>query len=161
MLSIKCYIVKIMSENFSQAIAYKIHKVVFVMDKTADATLQKKADLTLSQFLILMNVVQNAGLTQIEIANFLEITQAAVSRQIDVLRNKNLITIKQNEENKREHLLFPTSQGKEIFTKSNEILHKAFDDLYKVMSDKEKENLEKSLDKLLFSVCGKRKNIDC
>ncbi len=160
MLSINIYTVKTMSENFSEKVAYKIHKAVFVMDKIADSTLQDNINLTLSQFLILMNIVQNQGLTQIEIANFLEITQSAVSRQIDVLKNKNLILIKQNEENKREHLLFPTSLGKQVFTKSNNILHKTFDDLLKVMDDREKENLEKSLDKLLFSVCGKR-NPNC
>ncbi len=149
-----------MSENFSQAIAYKIHKVVFVMDKLADSTLQKKLDLTLSQFLILMNIVQNPGLNQLQIAQFLEITQAAVSRQIEVLKNKNLIIIEQNEENRREHLLYPTALGKQIFTRSNQILHEAFDQLYEIMNEKEKENLEKSLDKLLSSVCGKRKSWD-
>lgn len=150
-----------MSKNFSEAIAYKIHKAVFVIDKTADSTLQTKVNLTLSQFMILMNVVQKPGLTQIEISNSLEVTQAAVSRQIDVLKNKNLITIKKNENNHREHLLFPTGYGNEVFTRSNQILHEAFDELYAVMDEREKENLEKSLDKLLSSVCGKRKSWDC
>lgn len=150
-----------MSENFSQAIAYKIHKAVFVMDKAADSTLQDKLGLTLSQFLILMVVDQNPNVKQIEIADFLEITQAAVSRQIDVLKNKKLIIISQNRENRRENLLSPTTKGKEIFNQANLILHETFENLYKVMNEKEKVNLEKSLDKLLFSVCGKRKNWDC
>ena len=150
-----------MSKNFSDAIAYKIHKAVFVMDKTADSTLQEKLNLTLSQFLILMSIEQNPNLTQVEIARFLELTQAAVSRQIDVLKNKNLITISQNEKNRRENLLFPTLKGKEIFTKADKILHETFETLYKVMDEKEKENLEKSLDKLLSTVCGKKRTIDC
>lgn len=150
-----------MSENFSEAIAYKIHKAVFVIDKTADSSLQRKMNLTLSQFLILMNVVQKPGLTQIEIALFLEVTQAAVSRQIDILKNKNLISIKKNEENRRENLLFPTTLGQSTFDKSHQILDEAFDELYSAMNVKEKENLEKSLDKLLSSVCGKRKSWDC
>jgi DNA-binding MarR family transcriptional regulator len=161
MLSINYYTVKRVSENFSEAIAYKIHKAVFVIDKTADSSLQAKADLTLSQFLILMNIVQKPGLTQIEIAVFLEVTQSAVSRQIEVLKNKNLITIRKNEENRRENLLFPTSLGKNVFTRSNQILNEAFDELYNVMNSTEKENLEKSLDKLLSSVCGRRKSWDC
>lgn len=118
-------------------------------------------DLTLSQFLVLNSVVQNPNITQIQIANFLEVTQAAVSRQIEVLKNKKLISISENPENRREHLLFPTSLGKEIFTKASDILHDSFNKLYSVMNDKEKENLEKGLDKLLFSVCGKRRTIDC
>lgn len=152
---------KIVSENFSQDIAYKIHKAVFVTDKLADSTLKSKLDLTLSQFLILMVVIQNPNVKQIDIADFLELTQAAVSRQIDVLKNKKFITISQNEDNRRENLVFPTAQGKKIFTQANEILHETFENLYKVMNEKEKANLEKSLDKLLFSVCGKRKSIDC
>lgn len=147
-----------MSENFSEAIAYKIHKVVLVMDKLADSTLSYQTGLTLSQFLILMNIVQNPGLTQIEISQFHEITQAAVSRLIDVLKSKDLIQIKKNEANKRENLLFPTLLGKDVFKESSKILEEEFNKLYSVMDEVEKENLEKSLDKLLFSVCGKRKN---
>jgi DNA-binding MarR family transcriptional regulator len=150
-----------MSENFSKAIAYKIHKAVFVMDKLADSTLQSKVDLTLSQFLLLMTIIENPNLKQIEVANFLELTQAAVSRQIEVLRNKKLIIVEINQENRRENFLNPTPLGNKIFTQSSEILHEKFENLYKVITEKDKENLEKSLDKLLFSFCGKRRSINC
>lgn len=150
-----------MSKNFSDAIAYKIHKAVFVMDKAADSTLQNKLDITLSQFLILMAIEHHTNVSQTEIANFLELTQAAVSRQIEVLRNKKLITISQNEESRRENILRPTPLGQKLFREAGIILDETFENLYKVMTDKEKKSLEKSLDKLLFSVCGKRKSIDC
>ena len=127
------------------------------MDKVADSALQNKLDLTLSQFLILMAVNQNPNIAQIQVADFLEQTQAAVSRQIDVLKNKKLIETTKNEDNRRENLLSPTSIGRKIFTQSSDVLQKTFDDLYKVMNDREKNQLEKSLDKLLFTVCGKRK----
>lgn len=146
-----------MSRNFNDAIAYKIHKAAFVMDKVADSALQQRLNLTLSQFLILMTVNQNPNITQIQVADFLEQTQAAVSRQIDILKNKKLIEITKNEENRRENLLFPTSFGRKVFIQANDLLHKTFDDLYNVMNDREKNQLEKSLDKLLFTVCGKRK----
>ena len=150
-----------MSNNFSDAIAYKIHKAVFVMDKVADFSLQNKLDLTLSQFFILMAVDRNPNVTQIEIAKFLELTQAAVSRQIEVLRNKKLISITQNERNRRENILHPTPLGQKLFKQASKILDETFGNLYEIMNEKEKENLEKSLDKLLFSVCGKKRNIDC
>ncbi len=150
-----------MSKNFSDAIAYKIHKAVIVMDKIADSTLGQKLNITLSQFLILMAVEHHTNVSQIEIANFLELTQAAVSRQIEVLRNKKLISITQNKESRRENILHPTPLGQKLFREAGKILDETFENLYKVMNDKEKESLEKSLDKLLFSVCGKRKSIDC
>lgn len=150
-----------MCADFSDAIAYKIHKAVFVMDKVADSTLRQKLNLTLSQFLILMTVNKNPNITQIQVADFLEQTQAAASRQIDVLKNKKLIEIMKNQDNRRENLLSSTPLGQKVFTEANEILHKTFDDLYKIMSEKEKDHLEKSLDKLLFTICGKRKTFDC
>ncbi|EKD85595.1 MAG: hypothetical protein ACD_37C00681G0005 [uncultured bacterium] len=150
-----------MCADFSDAIAYKIHKAVFVMDKVADSALRQKLNITLSQFLILMSIKKNPNITQIQVADFLEQTQAAVSRQIDVLKNKKLIEITKNQDNRRENLLSPTSVGQKTFTEANEVLHKTFDDLYKVMSEKEKDHLEKSLDKLLFTVCGKRRTFDC
>lgn len=149
-----------MCADFSDAIAYKIHKAVFVMDKVADSTLRQKLNLTLSQFLILMTVNKSPNITQIQAADFLEQTQAAASRQIDVLKNKKLIEIMKNQDNRRENLLFSTPLGQKVFTEANEILHKTFDDLYKVMNEKEKDHLEKSLDKLLFTVCGKRRTFD-
>jgi DNA-binding MarR family transcriptional regulator len=150
--------VKIVSENFSNNIAYKIHKAVFVMDKIADSSLFYQTGLTLSQYLILMNIVDNPGLSQIEIAKFHELTQAAVSRQIDVLKLKDLIHIKKNEANRRENLLFPTLMGREVFAEATKILDEEFKNLYSCMEENEKENFEKSLDKLLFSVCKNKKS---
>lgn len=150
-----------MCADFSDAIAYKVHKAVFVMDKVADSALRQKLNLTLSQFLILMTVNKSPNITQIQVADFLEQTQAAASRQIDVLKNKKLIEIMKNQDNRRENLLSSTPLGQKVFTEANEILHKTFDDLYKIMSEKEKDHLEKSLDKLLFTICGKRKTFDC
>lgn len=145
-----------MSENFSNSLAHKIHKVVFVMDKLADSSLFYETGLTLSQYLILMSVVENPGITQIEIADRHELTQAAVSRQTDVLRNKDLIQVKKNEANKRENFLFPTIMGKDVFKEASKILEAEFNKMYGCMSDDEKKELEKSLDKLLISVCGKK-----
>ncbi len=147
-----------MSNNFSQDIGYKIHKAVFVMDKIADSSLQQNLDLSLSQFLLLMAIVNKPNVSQIEIADFLEQSQAAVSRQIDVLKNKNIIGSKINEANRRENVLFPTAEGQRVFKEANKILDEKFNELYRVMNQKEKEDFENSLDKILFSVCGKNKD---
>lgn len=149
-----------MSENFSDKIAYKIHKAVFVMDKLADSSLSYQTGLTLSQYLILMNIVQNPGSNQLEIAQFHELTQAAVSRHVEVLKVKDLIQIKKNEANKRENLLYPTLLGREVYEEASQILEEEFGNLYGCMSTEEKEDLEKSLDKLLSSICGTSTSLD-
>src|SRR5689334_18852968 len=122
-----------MSNNFSQDVGYKIHKAVFVMDKIADSTLSEHSDITLSQFLLLMAIVNNPNQCQSRIADFLEQSEAAVSRQIDVLKNKKLIATKPNEGNRRENVLYPTPQGRDAFTKANQILDRKFSEVYKVM----------------------------
>ncbi len=149
-----------MSENFSDKIAYKIHKAVFVMDKLADSSLSYQTGLTLSQYMILMNIVQNPGSNQLQIAEFHELTQAAVSRHIEILRVKDLIQIKKNEANRRENLLYPTLLGRDVYKEASQILEEEFGNLYGCMNQEEKDELEKSLDKLLHSICGKSSTLD-
>lgn len=147
-----------MSENYSDKIYFKTHKAVFVMDKLADSSLLYKKGITLSQFLILMVIIQNPNLKQIDVANFLEQTQSAVSRQIEILKLQKLIEVVKNSENKRENFLRPTLIGEKKFQEACEVLDKDFDDLFSVLNSNEKISLEKSLDKILFSVCSKNRN---
>lgn len=147
-----------MSENFSDAIYFKIHKAVFVMDKLADSSLLYKKGITLSQFLILSVITDKPNIKQIEIANFLEQTQSAVSRQIDILSEKGFIKIVKNPENRRENFLRTTLSGEKKFNESLEILNNTFDNLFQNLEENEKEKFNKSLDKILFSACDKNKN---
>jgi len=128
------------------------------MDKIADRVLQINSDITLSQFLILTAVKHKAGISQERIAKFLELTQAAVSRQIEVLRKKKLILREENPQNRREHILSITKNGESKLKKSSKIIMSKFNYLYKVLNRDEKIAFNKSLDKI-FEVLSKEQGI--
>jgi len=75
-------------------VAHVIMRTVFVLDKVADSILRKKTKLTLSQLKIMMSLSDNAHYCQREVAGFLGVTEAAVSRQMDVMRKKGLLSKK-------------------------------------------------------------------
>src|SRR5438105_4272756 len=106
----------------SKQITYTIHKLAFLLDKIADQILEKQLTLSFSQFRILIAISKNGGVSQKQIAAFWEVTEAAVSRHVHKLIGKNLITIKQNAQNRRENILTLTKQGEKQLKKAFEII---------------------------------------
>ncbi len=66
-------------------------KSVFLINKVAGHLIQKNRKITLSQFKILTALKMHSGIIQKHIASFLGITEAAVSRQIDILESKKMV----------------------------------------------------------------------
>ena len=79
------------SPHFSKGIVFKIHKVVFLLNKKTNKVLNDNLDITLSQFFILMAVDKNPNKAQRRIAQMLKHSPAAVSRQIENLTKEGLI----------------------------------------------------------------------
>ncbi len=97
-------------------IGYKLHKLTFALDRRADSLLQDKLDITLSQFILLLGTAHYPQTSQCTVARFLNLTQAAVSRQIDTLVERKLVSRTENSENRREHVLALTTSGDEVLT---------------------------------------------
>ena len=95
------------------SLTHKIRMFVYSLDRISDELLQKKFQLTLSQYRMLSAISWKSHLCQSEIAKYHSLTPAAVSRQIDILEQKKLIIKKPNPKNRRQHLLFLSSNGLE------------------------------------------------
>lgn len=75
--------------DLSETYLYKIHALSNILDKIFDRTLQEHSNITLSQFMILLTISHRGGINQRQIAQHLEISAAAVKRQVDIAKRQS------------------------------------------------------------------------
>ena len=139
--------------TLSRGITYTLHKLGFLMDKIGDTTLQKHFQMTFSQFKILIAINHKKDASQRDIADFWDMTEAAVSRQIEILMNKKLVARRENKENRREHLLNLTQSGLKSLDKATKLLDQEYGKIYSVIPLEEQKILVNNLDTLLQTIC--------
>lgn len=103
-----------------------VHKTVFLIDRAADRQLKDKLGGTFSQFLVLMSIGKCPGLSQQKIASFLDLTPAAVSRQIDALYAAKLIERATDPQSRRSHIVNLTPLGARRLSDMKEVLMSSF-----------------------------------
>src|SRR5437867_4108440 len=121
----------------SRDITYNLHKVVFLLDKIADKALEQKLEITFSQFKILM-AIDGEEVCQKTIADYWDMTEAAVSRQIDLLVAKKIINRKENAENRRQHMLSLTKTGKQQLKSAIKLIDQKYEEIFQVIDQKER-----------------------
>ena len=111
-----------MTENyrFNQELGLQLHKVVYLMDRTADRAVRAGADVTLSQYLVILSLDKASGfsISQQAIADYLGIHKAAVSRHITLLERKGLVVRGDHLTSKREYNLQLTKAGRDTMIKA-------------------------------------------
>jgi len=122
-------------ENSYERFLRAVHKSVYAIDRNADRLLTEKEGGTFSQFLILMAIAQCSGLSQQRIAEFLDLTPAAVSRQIDSLVKAGLIVREQDPQSRRSHVVSLTPTGEKRFRAMKSTLLDSFKESSKVPAD--------------------------
>lgn len=139
-------------KNPHKAILVKLHKVTFLLDRITDITLQKGMGLSFSHFLILMALGRRT-LSQRDIADFHGVTEAAVSRQIELLRKKDFIDRQTDPTNRRKHVIVLTKRGELQLAKALALLQKKFDSIMSVWSKREQAQMVELLHRLLIRIC--------
>ena len=72
--------------RFSETYLYKIHALTHLLDKAFDRTLRTHADISLSQLMVLLAVLEHTNANQRQIARYLGISAVAVKRQVDLAK---------------------------------------------------------------------------
>tara|TARA_B100001245_G_scaffold235634_1_gene223990 strand:+ start:4132 stop:4524 length:393 start_codon:yes stop_codon:yes gene_type:complete len=93
-----------------------MHRLTNSLDQAFDSALRHHANISLSQFTLLLAVQHFGTATQRAVATFLDISPAAVSRQVDIAANNGRITIVEREDDRRTHQLQVTTDGKRKIT---------------------------------------------
>ncbi len=116
----------ITAENSYERFLRALHKAVYVIDRGADRLLTESMGGTFSQFLVLMATAQCPGLSQQKISAFLDLTPAAVSRQVDSLVEEGLLERKQDPSSRRSHVVNLTAKGEKRFLAMKNLLIQSF-----------------------------------
>lgn len=90
---------------------YKFHLLTAGLDKLFDETLRKYADIGLSHFLILLAVRQHKSIRCRDIAAFLCVSPAAVSRQIDIACRSGWLDVHASKADGRSQVVMLTRDG--------------------------------------------------
>ena len=128
--------------------AYRLHNFVFLFDKIADDVLQREHGITLSQFVVLKILTHTHDCKQKKIADNLHMTEGAISRQIERLREQGLITRTTNKTNRREHEINVTEKGMEVRKNAIETLSKEMAFIGQALSNEEMSQFENAIEKL-------------
>lgn len=145
----------------SRDITYNLHKLVFLLDKISDQLLQENLQMSFSHFRLLMAMHSKDHLSQKDIAEYWDMTEAAVSRQVEMLIERKLIFIEENTENRRQHLLTLTSLGKKQLEKAYTILETKYEEIFAVINQRERKVMVEALHKLLKVICPGKGDGSC
>ena len=145
----------------SNFLAYIINHVASVMAKQADQILQEQLDIGLSQFKILMVLQKNERVQQRFIADSLGQTEASISRQIQLLKDKDLLTSRRDPKNLRQHITVPTAKGLKLTQSAMTLLAKEMEPELTQMGQPAYEALMKHLQSLHNIVCQPGKTGAC
>lgn len=134
-------------------LGYLIQHLAAVMGRQSDQVLQEQLGIGLSQFKILMVLEWNPRVQQKAIADSLGQTEASVSRQIKLLKDKKLLMTKQDPQNRRRHITVPTTLGMQITEAAIAIMRRSFGPEFSSIGDDQLMQLITSLQKLHRIVC--------
>src|SRR5258708_29930147 len=132
-------------------LAHSLHKTVLMMNKLEEKVLQENFDLPLTQFRILMSIDQHT-ICQSEIARLWEVSDAAISKQIELLIESGRIARKENPDNRRQYSLVLTHRGQTLLNSAQKIIEKKYAAAYQSLSSTEKSALVDGVKKIELSI---------
>ncbi|MCC5896254.1 MAG: winged helix-turn-helix transcriptional regulator [Alkalibacterium sp.] len=105
----------------------------------------KQYDLGGMHHTYIINICQNPGVSQDDLAQLIYVNKSNVARQLSVLEKKGYITRKPCAEDGRKLLVFPTDKAHDVYPKVVNILKDWNDIIFEGLSETEKTELEKQL----------------
>ena len=110
------------------SLAHELHLLVALMDRRADALLQRSGcELSYARFLVLLHVSEGDGMTQRDLSARLGTSEAAVSRMVAGLARDGYVDVARGAGNRRSLSL--TAHGGHALAAAGEALGDGFDRL--------------------------------
>ncbi len=110
-----------------RAVLQPIMRLAFTIEKAADRALRARTGLTFSMFRMLVVLSKHPHANQRDIAAFWGVAEASVSRQIETLRRKKLISRVPNPANRRSHAFALTGAGRRTLARSASAIERGLD----------------------------------
>jgi DNA-binding MarR family transcriptional regulator len=107
-------------------LGYLLNHLAAVISKQSDKLLLEQLGIGFSQYKILMVLEWNPRIQQKSIADHLGQTEASISRQIKLLKEKGMLQTKIDPNNRRKHITVPTPKGMQLTEAANDLLRRSF-----------------------------------
>lgn len=127
---------------------YLIHSLAALLDRQSDLLLLERLDIGFSQFKILLSLKWGEGVQQKDIAASLGQTEASVSRQIKLLADVKLVTIKTNANDRRKNEVYLTLKGERLANKAVRALNAYHAPVFAQLSVTQQQELKRMLEQL-------------
>ena len=115
------------------------------LDRISTLALRTEMGLGYSQYRILLGLSIRPDITQKYIADFWDVTEASVSRQVKILEKNKLI------ERSKNHMLL-TTLGKKTLAKAKMMVDGVFEEIFADVDDTNRKHLTTSIEGLLKNV---------
>jgi DNA-binding MarR family transcriptional regulator len=109
--------------------AYRLHKLVFELDRAADKLLRAHVGISYNRALFLLVLQEQGTSTQHQLAVALGYSDPAVSMMLVELAKDGYVRTTPSPEHKRKRFVTITPQGSEMVAKARYLLDSAFDQL--------------------------------
>jgi DNA-binding MarR family transcriptional regulator len=127
----------------------KLHKTAVVLAKLVERELVTRTDLTFPQFMMLLMVKHGEHGKQTEMAKMGHLTEAAVSRMVETMVEKGLVTREENPKNRRERQVDLTTKGKNSLELGLKVVKESMGEVFGKLTLQEQRQLDGLLDKIL------------
>lgn len=110
--------------KFSNTYLFKLHKLTNQLDKVFDQALRKSAGIGLSQFTLLMSVAEHQPVSQSKVAEVLELSPGAISRQVEIAAGKQWLKVQNNQQDRRGQILSLSPAGQAMVKNGLKVLER-------------------------------------
>lgn len=131
--------------NQSDTLTYTLLHVAATLERLLDQTLQEQLGVGIAQYRILLAFEKTSPLNQRDVADFLDQTEAGISRQVKLLVEKGILTTKISTHNRRQHLCFVTPKGVKLFGAAQELIRKTIDAQFADVTERQQKHLLETL----------------
>lgn len=108
----------------------------------------KTIDLTSTQSILIIGIYRNSGINQKDLSNVLYIDTGAISKNLRILEEKDLIYRIIDESNRRNFKLYLTEKGKELFKENAELQLEFWEESLDIFDQYELEQFKTFLERL-------------
>lgn len=143
------------------ATGYLLVHTATILMRQSDQVLQERLGIGMSQLKLLMILEDSPSIRQRKLAECLGQTEASVSRQIKLLQDKGLLSVRINPKSRREHLTMPTAKGQQLTRAALEILEQYHTPTFAALDERSRKQLQDMLVTLHGHVCATGKPFSC
>jgi len=142
-------------------IGYLLQHTASILTRQSDQVLQERLGIGMSQYKLLMMLQKSPNVQQRRLAECLGQTEASISRQIKLLCEKGMMTIKVNPKSRREHITVLTPKGNKMTDAANDVLEQYHGPILDKLSEKQQQQLIETLKLIHEHTCVAGKPFAC